>query len=378
MKANHFLLTLLSFLLPYLLSATTPPTAADFEKRISETYPINANGTVRLDNRYGEINVVTWDQPRVKVDVLIKANVGSQEEFQQLLNRVDITLSGGSGNLVSATTSITTERKSSWFGLIVEYQSGIKDVKIYYTVSMPATVTLDTKARYCDVTLPNLSGPTLLDVGYGDLVAGRLTGRGEVDVSYGSGRIEELGTGSTVKFRYSDGAVRRAGDLEYDGRYSKVRFGKVGNLTLDVGYEKVSIESAKDVRLDGNYNDLTLERAERVYLDGSYTDFNLGTVTRLLDVQGSYGDVAVKELSAGFEKVTIRVSYSDVQLDVDDGAGYLVELRARYGDITVPRDAFSPRNSNSSNNTDTLTGAKAGTGNGMIVVETNYGDIEIY
>ncbi|THH36503.1 DUF4097 family beta strand repeat-containing protein [Neolewinella litorea] len=348
-----------------------------FEKKLSETFPIRNDGQVRLDNRYGEIKVVTWSQPRVQIDVLIRVEARDKDEFQDVLKRIDVSLSGGN-NLVSAVTTINSSRSSgSWWSLLTNSGSS-NDFKIFYTVNMPPSVGLEVDARYCDVELPNLTGTTNLDVGYGDLVAGRLSGQGLVDVSYGSARIERLGANSTVKLRYSEGTIRNAGDLRYDGRYSEARFGTVGVLRLDVGYDEIEVESAESVYLNGNYNELSVGQARAIYLNGNYTDYNLGTVTGILELEGNYGDLKVERLAAGFERVDIRVNYSDVQINVDDSAGYTLDLSARYGDIDVPTDALSPRDVRSEGSSKSVKGKKSGTGSGLIKIATTYGDIEIY
>ena len=378
MKANFIsLLALLAVLLPN-LGHTAPRRTADFEKRLSETFDINVNGRVNLTNRYGEIKVVTWSQPRVKIDVLIRAEARNEDEFQKVLERIDVSLRGG-GSSVSATTTVGSGGSNSWWNFFTGNDSS-NDFKIYYTVSMPATAGLDVDAKYCDVELPNLSGPTVLNVGYGDLVAGKLTAQSETNVSYGSARIEQLGGSSRVKLRYSEGTFRNtSGDLTYDGRYSEVRFGTVaGVLRLDVGYEEIEVASASEVYLTGSYNELAVDRVDRAYLDGNYTEFRLGTITKSLEVDGSYGDVEVGTLSAGFDRIDIDVSYTDVQIDIDNAAGYTLDLNARYGDIDVPTADLSPRDIRSEGSTESVKGTKAGTGRGTIKISTNYGDIEIY
>ena len=378
MKANVFsLLAILALLLPQTLPAAKP--TADFDKRLSETYPISADGRVRLDNRYGEIKVVTWSQPRVKIDVLIRVQARSQDDADDVFDRIDVHLSGGS-NSASAVTSIDSGGSGGFWNSLFNMSWGdnSNDFKIYYTVSLPATVELDVSAKYCDVELPNLSGRTVLDVAYGDLVAGKLTNTSEMSVSYGSARADYLGNNSTVRMRYSEGSFRNTGDLRYDGRYSESRFGKVGNLRLDIGYEEIDVESATEVRMEGNYNELAVERVDRLYLDGNYTDYNIGTVTKVLELNGNYGDIEVDALTAGFESVSIRVSYSDVEIDVDESSGYTLDLSARYGDIDVPTGNLDNREVRSEGSTETVRGRKAGTGNGTIRIDTSYGDIEIY
>ncbi|MCP9236883.1 DUF4097 family beta strand repeat-containing protein [Lewinella sp. JB7] len=377
MKAKPTLVLLLLFLL-LSLPGWAGRTAGDFEKRISETFPIRNDGRVELNNRYGEIKVVTWNQARVKVDVLIRVTARNESDFQKVLSRIDIRLTGGN-NTVSAVTSINSGGKSgNWFDYFFGGGSNTEDFKIFYTVSMPESVNLNVEAKYCDVALPNLNGEVLLDVAYGDLVADRLTNRSTVSVSYGSARLEQVGNGSSVKMRYSEGWVRNGGDLRYDGRYSDVRFGKMGELRLDVGYEEIEVESATDVYFDGNYNDLSIERANRVFVDGNYSDFNFGTVTQVLEASCNYGDIDVDQLTAGFERVVIRAAYTDVQINVADDAGYSLDLDAKYGDIDAPTAGLSSRNIGSDSGREYVKGTKAGKGKGTIRISTSYGDIEIY
>ena len=376
MKANLLLLlVLLAGALP--LAATEGPPVTNFEKKISETFAISADGNVRLSNRYGEIKVSTWSQNQVRVNVLISVDARDEDDFRDVLDRIDINLSGG-GSSVSAVTSIESGRRSdSWWNLFTN-GSGSNDFKIYYDVTLPASVRLEVDARYCDVQLPSLTGETYLDVAYGDLVAARLSNRAEMDISYGSARVDRIGDNSTVKMRYSEGTIREGGDLRYDGRYSEIRLGKVGNLSLDIGYEEVEVESAREIRLDGNYNELSVDEATEVYLDGNYTDINLGTITHHIDFRGNYGDLRVRRLAAGFEAVKIDANYSDIEIDVDEDAGYILDLSSRYGDISAPTSDLSPRDINREGSSESVRGTKAGKGSGKITISTNYGDIEIF
>jgi len=131
------------------------------------------------------------------------------------------------------------------------------------------------------------------------------------------------------------------------------------------------------LRLDGNYNDLEVGSVGRVYLDGNYCDVSIDEVIKEIEVDASYGDLEIDELKAGFERVYIRVNYIDVEIDVDDDAGFEFELRTRYGDISYDRDRAKNVNSNKSGSIRSATGNMPGNGQGSINISTSYGDIEI-
>ena len=380
----------LLLLLSVALSAGTPFTrgAQDFEKTFTETFDVDGSGEVRLTNRYGAIRVETWERNEVKIDVRVTVSADNQEQADRTFNRIEISFSGG-GNSASAITSIGTgSRKSK--GIIASLMNGewpswsggnsSNDFKVHYLVKMPASAGLETDAKYCDVNLPDLSGNTRLTVGYGNLVAGDLTGRGEVAVSYGSARIDQLGPNSTFRVRYCDGnEIRKAADLRYDGRYSETEIGTVGRLIVDAGYEELEVDEAREIRFDGNYNDLTVDRVERLFFDGNYSDLVVHDLLKELEVDASYGDVEIEDVSSEFERIYIRTNYIDVELDVDDDAGFDFELRTRYGDISFdPGGALgSDIRKEKSGSSSSVIGKRAGKGRGSIDVSTSYGDIDI-
>lgn len=348
----------------------------DFERNVSKSFNVDADADVRLANKYGEINVETWDRSEVKIDVRIKVSARDEDTANETFDRISINFSGSNSN-VSATTSLDSPSRGSWWSKLMGGGSSSSDFRIYYKVMMPATLALNTEAKYCDVVLPNLLGNTVLYVAYGDLKAGKLMKRNEISVSYGSARVEELGGESRFKIRYSEGVIRKAANLRYDGRYSETRIDEAGDLNIDAGYEEIEVGTAREVRMDGNYNDLSIDRAERVFLDGNYCDFELGEITQELEVDASYGDLEVDELKAGFSRVMIDVNYIDVELDVEDNAGFTVDLSSRYGDIDFSSGSLSNRKMEKSGNTERLSGSKTGRGQGKIIVTTSYGDIEI-
>ncbi|WP_020568744.1 DUF4097 family beta strand repeat-containing protein [Neolewinella persica] len=383
LAATAFLL-----LLPALQAADAPfLLKQDYEKTYTETFQVDGDGEVRLANRYGEIKVETWDRNEVKIDVRVKVSAADQEDADRTFDRIEVNFSGGSNSATAITNIGTSGRNSKGFiesilngewPSLGRGSSNSNDFKVYYRVKMPASASLETEAKYCDVSLPDLSGNTNISVGYGNLVAGDLTGRNEVSVSYGSARIDEMGENSTFRVRYCDGnEIRKASELRYDGRYSETRIGTVGRLTIDAGYEELEVESARELRLDGNYNDLEVGTVDRIYLDGNYCDVSIGKVVKEIEVDASYGDLEIDQLKAGFERVYIRVNYIDVEIDVDSDAGYEFELRTRYGDISYDSSRAKNVNSNKSGSSRSATGNMPGIGKGSINISTSYGDIEL-
>ena len=378
----------ISFILPLLLSllqfsglhAAPDRAKQDYEKKYSETYNVDGRGSVRLENRYGRIDVQTWDRDQVQIDVTIRANTTTQEKANDIFDRITIDFTGG-GNRATATTSIGANKKGGfWDSLFgdsfsISFGDNGNDFKVIYIVKMPAAAQLETVAKYCDVSLPDLSGSNVTDVAYGDMVAGKLSGSNNVSISYGSLRAKELGRSSELRLRYSEATVRQADDLRYDGRYSETEIDMVNTLRIDAGYEDIEVQSAKKIVADGNYNDIEVGTVDDIEFDGNYTGYSIDLVNVRIRGESRYGDVEVDELGPNFNSVHIRTSYADVEIGVPGGRGYEVDLSTRYGDISLSGDGQLNRTNEGSS--ESIKGTIAGTGTGRIDISTSYGDVSL-
>lgn len=383
-KFTYLLLPVFVLLAMPISAKEVPFLRQDFEKTYSETFDVDGDGTVVLENRYGEIRVSTWDRDIVQIDVRVKVSADDQDDADDTFDRIQIDFSE-SGNRAKATTSIG-DRRGKGGGILDRIFNGdwswggssSNDFKVYYEVKMPASANLETTAKYCDVELPDLTGDTRLSIGYGDLYAGDLKGQtNAITVSYGSARIGTLGGDSELRLRYSEGSLNEAGNLRYDGRYSDYRIGSVGKLDLNIGYEDIEVGTADEIRMNGNYSDVEVDKVGRLFIDGNYNEWTVNEVRNELEVDASYGDLEIDRLVAGFSRVYIRTNYIDVELDIDSDAGYELELRTRYGDVSYDKSRIQNLNSDKSGSSKTVTGTVTGKGNGRVDISTSYGDIEL-
>lgn len=376
----HFILPLLLALFQSVGMQATPDERLDvgesFEKSFSEVYDVNGQGSVRLENRYGEINVETWERNQVKIDVLIKVTADNREQANQTFQRITIDFTGGS-NRATATTTIGSQNSSAgFFDRLRDWagsSSSSNDFKIYYKVKMPASATLETVAKYCSVRLPNLSGNNTTSVAYGDVVAGKLSGSNTVAISYGSIRADQLGKISSLRLRYSEGKIENADVLTYDGRYGGLKIDQVNRIKIDAGYDDIEIERADDVTIRGNYNDIKVGTAEILDLEGNYSDFSFTRINKSIKASSNYGDVEVEEIGPDFEKIDISTRYADVELGMPDGRGYNLDVKTHYGDISCRSKGELNRNTHGSS--ERINGTVNGRGNGSVRIDTSYGDI---
>ena len=376
MKNNKFkLLTTLFFLVLFTnLSAATG--TGEFVKEINRSFPLSMDGQVELSNKYGRINIRTWDKEEVKIDVKIVVQSRDEDEANEVFDRISINFYD-TDDLVKAYTEIGTNgSKSSWWGWLKSWGNDSREFKIYYEVVMPYQADLSTEARYCDVRATDLSGDTKWNVKYGALVAGHLNNQADVTIGYGSAEIAKISGEAKFDISYSELEVDEAAMVKLRARYSEIDIDKANNVDLDARYSEVQLGASKEVIVDAGYGDVDIESATVVRANSNYTSYEIGNVTEEVDIDTDYGNVEVGPLAPGFRLVRVRGGYSSIDVRIDRTAGYSVDLNSTYAGIDYPEGLDLTRKEKDGN-TNKIIGTKAGKGKGRVEITSRYGGIDV-
>ncbi len=304
-------------------------TAQEFTKTIKKEFPINATGTVNLINKYGKIDVKTWNKSRVKVDVTIVVKAKSESSAQSVFDRIRIDFTNGE-DFVKAETVISSA-KSSWWS----WGDDNSEFQINYEVFMPESGALDLQNKY------------------GDAFVASLTGRANIDVKYGNFRLEGVGGDLNVTLGYGNGTVVKARNTSADISYSKINFNDVQDVNFTTKYSKISVDNGANLKAESRYDQFYLSKvnrlncqsrygnfeigeAESVVAVSRYTDFKINRLRDRGDFDLQYGGLRVEKLSKGFSNVNLVGKYSDFKIDVEEGASYTLDAATNYAGIAYP------------------------------------------
>ncbi len=306
------------------------PNGQDYTKTIKKEFPLNANGTVNLVNKYGKIDVKTWDKNRAKIEVTIVVKAGSESQAQTVFDRIRIDFSNDD-SFVKAETIIESNKRS-WFNFGYNERT---EFQINYQVYMPTTAALDLSNKY------------------GDATVAPLTSRVKMDVKYGSFQLDGVGANLTLNLDYGNGTVMKSGDAAVNVSYSKLKFYDVRNVNLTSKYSKLTVTNGADInaesrydefdlvkvaRLDctSKYGNLTVGSAESIKAAGQYTDYKIDQLVDNGDFDLMYGGLRITHVSKGFSKINLVGKYSDFKIGVEDGASYTLDANASFAGIAYP------------------------------------------
>ena len=350
-------ITFLFLLYPLITSANIDGKKHEKSKTINKEYKVNTDAKVSINNRYGNLNITTWDKNRVEIEVTITVKGDDLERVEDRLESIDVEFEASS-NFVSAKTIFEKENKGWSFWK----KSRNLSYKINYKIKMPKSNSADLDNDYGSIYLGDLSGKADINCDYGKITVGELSANNNnINLDYCSlSNIDYMKSGN-VNVDYSKITIDETEKAKVNADYSTVKLGKTGNIDFNIDYGSITIDEAVDV--NGN---------------SDYASMRFGTIFKNLDIETDYGSISVKRLAKGFEKVIIDGQYAGIKIGVDEGAVFDFELDLQYAGFKYDKDKVD-FNKKISKTTKKYYEGKYGTGNSnsRIKIRSQYGGVSI-
>ena len=167
-------------------------------KTINKSFSVNKNATLYVKNKYGNVQVNTWEENRIEIKVKITVKGNDLDNVEEKLKAIDI-LFEASNSLVEARTKIeSTKSKWSWWG------SNTTNYKINYYIKMPITNNADLNNKYGNIELDKLKGKANINCDYGNIeIEELLNDNNNINLDYcGGSEINYMSSGD-VNIDYS-------------------------------------------------------------------------------------------------------------------------------------------------------------------------------
>ncbi len=301
-----------------LLVGTVDSLYATFQERsktLHRTMEVNADALVRIENAFGDLNISSWDQNEVVIDVVITVNGRSSKSVQEKLDAIDVEFSLEPSR-VEAVTRVEEGWGFKWFS------SNSINYKIDYTVKLPLSNSVDIKNDYGSIRLNRLKGHAKIRCDYGKLIIGELLAEdNELSFDYTSNSSFDYIESGSINADYSGFDLEEAGKIRLNADYTNAYFHKIGQLDFKNDYGKIEIDAVAVLRGSGDY--LTI---------------SCGSVHQQLELQNEFGLIRVNHIYPEMREVQIDASYTGIQLGIDSqwAFDYTVDLEYASFKSTVP------------------------------------------
>ena len=165
MKKQIQILLAIVMAIPMLSIANPGKKTWDYEKTktITKGYSVNANALLRINNKYGNVDVISWEQNRIEIEVTITVKGNSESKVISRLEQIDVNFTN-SPNEVSAKT-VLGNSSNNWFK-----SNNNMNYQIDYKIKMPVTNSADLTNDYGTISLNEIQGKADINCDYGKLL----------------------------------------------------------------------------------------------------------------------------------------------------------------------------------------------------------------
>lgn len=276
-------------------------------KTIKKEFDVNADALLTIKNKYGNVDVISWDQNRIEIEVTITVSGNSESKVIERLSKIDVKFEN-SRSAVSARTSIENNSKS-W------YSSNNKmNYEINYKVKVPVTNSVDLNNDYGTISLNEIKGRAEINCDYGKILIGNLYHEdNSINIDYTSDSEIELMNGGSINADYSKFTIVKAKKIELNADYTDSVFENIEELNFVCDYGKIEVGSVNIV--DGH---------------GDYLTMRFGTIYKRLNIQADYGGIKVDKLMKGFQSIDIHTDYAGIKIGLENDIAFDFKANLSY------------------------------------------------
>jgi len=148
-------------LLGIVLSEQAPVHADEFSKTFHYSTRMFSFGTLTIDTRMGDIQVESWDQPRLEIEAEKVVEAGNQKKAGSLYEQVQVVLAGQDKQVVLRTLYPS---RRPWRPF-----RGESRLSVNFHIHMPFDSNLILRCVDGDVRVSGLVGKQEINVNYGDV-----------------------------------------------------------------------------------------------------------------------------------------------------------------------------------------------------------------
>lgn len=251
-------------------------------KTYSKTYSADANDVLQISNSFGKINVNTWNRNEFKVDVTMRFSSEDAGIVDEMAEGTSIRDSKTGSTVSFKTITWTNQRRGG---------DTHQRMSIDYVVYMPAGNALDINNKFGSVTLPSLSGKTVLRLQFGTLTAQQLTNaQNDISVRFSQDSPSSIAFYNGEKLRVE---------------FSKFKAGTIDNSAATFDFSDVSIDRLKTSA----------------------------------DISVKFGGgLSIGAIDKGVKNLNINASNTKIDLDFDNDLSYNFDVTTRMGSFNYKDD----------------------------------------
>ncbi len=350
-----FKIFVLFLLMPALLFANNDRLKYKKEKTIKKEFSVNANAELKVNNSFGNVDIVSWNENRIEIVVNIITEGNNEDKAQKRLDEIDVEFSA-TGSNVYAKTIFHKKGSRNWFG-----SNNNSSMEINYTIKMPITNSLDLSNDYGSINITKLEGQANISCDYGQMIIGEL-----------------MADGNYLNFDYTSKSTieyMKSGKINAD--YSGFTLDKAENIELNADYTNSKIINVKNLDYNCDYGKITVQNVTNLEGVGDYISHRIGNVLGSLSINADYGSIKIDRVKATAKNIEIGADYTSIKLCYDSDYNFDFIINLQYASFKG-EDELTMRHSSTDNSSKKYSGFQGSDNNGNTVnINSEYGGVTL-
>ncbi len=279
-------------------------------KQINRRFKITPETRVEITNKYGKININTWEKDSVVFNIKIKVEDKKLSRLEKQISGIDFDFID-SQHFIIARTKVG-ENRSTLEKEVLNFKETVLQadgkIEIDFTVWMPKTNPLKVENKFGDIYVDDYLGDIDINLSNGNLKAHDFSGKTNLKLNFGDATINQLKTGK-LDCNYSEVYIKSADKLQIVSKSSDFEITEINEINTDSRRDKFRIQII-DV--------LTAK--------GSFTNYRISEITNNLNVKTEYGDVDINKIAPDFKSVYIESKSTDINLYFSEKSEFGFEI----------------------------------------------------
>jgi DUF4097 and DUF4098 domain-containing protein YvlB len=379
-----FALALALLAIPALAANPAQDTAT---RNFQKTLTLGANQTLAMENKFGEVHIHGENSREVKISATIRVQATTQTEAEHNADQIKIEVSQDAEGIKVRTAY---PDQHSWYIRVGKGPSYSVD----YDIAVPSDAKLWLRNNFGNVEVRSVRGWADVENGHGKLElrdsgAAKLTNSfGQVDVNGADGNLTVVNNNGAVTVSTVKGTVdvkdrfaaitvsNVQGAVSVSGGNGAVEISDAGAATVSNSFGSVNARNIHgDLKVSNHNGSIDANTVSgNTTANTSFGPVTLGDMGGSIAVDNQNGSVVLSAArqSSTCKNITVKTSFSPIQVRLPESAGYNLSARTSFGRINseLPITTSGPLGGDSMN-------GKIGNGGCTLSLTNSNGNIDI-
>ncbi|WP_299113784.1 hypothetical protein [uncultured Winogradskyella sp.] len=310
----QYKLSILFLLVPFIALANTEINIVKTtkEKTIKKSFNVNNNATLKVNNSFGNLNIITWSEKRIEFDISIKVSGNNAEKVQERIDGIDVEFEA-TNDMVTAITQIEKNKKSWWsWGKKMNLK-----MEIDYVIKMPVTNNVNLNNKFGSINLDKLEGSSKIRCDHGKITTKELMSNDNV-INFNHSR--------NCYFEYiKEGKV--------SANHSGFTIAKAEKIDINANHTKSIVEFAENIEYDCNHGSLKVDNINNLEGKGNHLTTRIGNVFKNLKLRGSHGSLKIEEIASNANNIVIDSKFTSMTIGYNSAFNFNFDLDFSHGSL---------------------------------------------